>query len=141
LHGISQNLKYTEIAARLGVKRGYLLRDVEVMRQSGDPDLREALRIGQAKGNEEKQSVSKKHEERFYNMTGMTFQEKSFQNMVCFFKSDLMTILRSEDPEVAIRNLPKSTRRTMIHNGILKKRSKTGITQKARNQLLHGAEK
>jgi hypothetical protein len=69
-------------------------------------------------------------------MTGMTFNEKSFQNMVYFHKHELRNILRSGDREAAIRELPKSTRRTLIHNGILTKRHKPKITQQARDQLL-----
>ncbi len=136
LNGISQNLNYTEIAAQLGVRRGDLLKDIKAMRRSRDPDLRDAQRIGQATINEEKQSASKRREERFYNMTGMTLHEKSFQNMVEFYKSELMTILRSGDHEAAIRNLPKSIRRTLMHNGILTKRNKPEITKQARDQLL-----
>ncbi|MFH2110220.1 MAG: hypothetical protein ABIJ47_03050 [Candidatus Bathyarchaeota archaeon] len=135
LDGISQNLNYIEIAAQIGVRRGDLLKDVKAMRRSRDPELRDAQRIGQAKVNEEKQSASKRREERFYNMTGMTLHEKSFQNMVYFHKSELMTILKSGDHEAAIRNLPNSTRRTLMHNGILTKRNKPEITQQARDQL------
>ena len=136
LDGISQNLKYTEIAAQLGVKRGDLLKDVKTMRRSRDPDLRDAQRNGQAMVDEEKRSTSKRREERFYNMTGMTLHEKSFQNMVYFYKTELMTILKSGDHEAAIRNLSKSTRRTLMHNGILTKRNRPEITQQARDQLL-----
>lgn len=135
LNGISQNLKYTVIATQLGVRRNEVISDVKAMQRSRDPDLFEALRLGQAKDNQEKQSASKKRDESFYDRTGMTFHEKSFQNMVHFFKHELMTIIRSEDHETAIRKLPKSTRRTMINNGILKKRNSTEITQKALNQL------
>jgi hypothetical protein len=136
LDGISQNLNYTDIAAQLGVRRGDLLKDVKAMRRSRDPDLRDAQRNGQAKIDEEKQSASKRREERFYNMTGMTLHEKSFQNMVIFYKPELMTILKSGDREAAIRNLPKSTRRTLMHNGILTKKNRPEITQQARDQLL-----
>ena len=136
LDGISLNLNYNEIAAQLGVRRGELLKDVKAMRRSRDPDLRDAQLIGQAKINEEKRSVSKRREERFYNMTGMTLHEKSFQNMVYFYKPELMTILKSGDHEAAIRNLPKSTRRTLMHNDILTKRNNPEITQQARDQLL-----
>ena len=67
LEGISQNLNYTDIAAQLGVRRGDLLSDVKAMRRSNDPDLRDAQRNGQAKVDQEKQSASKRREERFYN--------------------------------------------------------------------------
>jgi AraC-like DNA-binding protein len=135
LDGISQNLSYKKIASQLGINRGSLLRDIGNMRRSRDPDLLEARRIGQAKTKVEKQFNSQILDEKFHDMTGMTFHEKSFQNMVNFFKPELMTILRSGDLEAAIRKLPKSTRRTMIHNNILKKRSSTEITEKALNQL------
>ena len=135
LNGIKQNLNYNEIAAQLGIRRGELIADVKAMRRSRDPDFFKAQRVGLAKNSKEKQSVSKKRDENFYDMTGMTFHEKSFQNMVYFYKPELMAILGSEDHEAAIRKLPKSTRRTLIHNGILNKRNSTEITQKARNQL------
>jgi IS30 family transposase len=135
LKGISQNLNYREIAAQLGVRRGDLIREVRFMRQSRDPGLLDAQRIGQAKTDEEKRSFSKKREEKFYNMTGMTFPEKSFQNMIHFYRPELMTILRSEDYEAAIRRLPNSIRRTLMHNGILTKRNKPQITQQALDRL------
>lgn len=136
LDGISQNHSYKEMAAKLGVRRGDLMRDLKAMRRNGDPDLREAQRIGKAKTNEEKRLVSRRQEERFLNMTGLTLKEKSFQNMIHFHKHELMNILRSGDREAAIRGLSKSTRRTLIHNGILTDRSKPEITQQAREQLL-----
>jgi hypothetical protein len=135
LKGISQNLRYGEIATQLGVRRSVLISDVKAMHRRRDPDLQDAQRLGQAKKSKEKQSASKRRDENFYNQTGMTFHEKSFQNMVYFFKHELMTILRSEDHKAAIRKLPKSTRRTMIHNGILTKRNSAEITQRAQDQL------
>ncbi len=135
LDGISRNLSYAEIAARLGVRRGVVLNDVKAMRRSRDPDLRDAQRNGQAKADDEKQLVSQRLEERFRSMTGMTLREKSFRNMVHFYKSELMTVLKSDDREDAVRSLPKSTRRTLMHNGILTKR-KPEVTQRARDQLL-----
>jgi hypothetical protein len=135
LNGISQNLSYTEISAKLGVRRSEIIADVKAMHRKRDRDLWDAQRLGKVKNSKEKISISRIHEEKFYNMTGMTFHEKSFQNMVYFFRQELVDILRSKDHETAIRNLPKSTRRTMIHNGILKKRNSSEITEKAINQL------
>jgi transposase len=136
LNGIRHNHSYREMAAKLGVRRGDLLRDLKAMRRSGDPELRDAQRIAQARIDEEKRPASKRQEERFQDMTGMTLKERSFQNMVDFHKHELMNILRSGDREAAIRDLPKSTRRTLIHNGILTDRNKPKITQQAREQLL-----
>jgi hypothetical protein len=136
LSGIKQNLNNRELAAQLGVKRSVITADIKAMRFNRDTDLREAKRISQANADSEKNSISKKRDEKFYDMTGMTFHEQSFKNMVNFYKPELMKILRSSDHENAIRNLPKSTRKTLIKNGILKKRKKTVIVQKARDQLL-----
>ena len=136
LNGIRQNHSYGEMAAKLGVRRGELIRHLKAMRRSGDPELRDAQRVAQAKIKEEKRPASKRQEERFQDMTGMTLKEKSFQNMVHFHRHELMNILRSGDREAAIRDLPKSTRRTLIHNGILTDRNKPEITQQAREQLL-----
>ena len=136
LDGISQNLNYKEIAVQLGVRRGELLKDIKAMRRSRDPGLRDARLVGEAMVDDEKQSVSKRREERFYNMTGMTLHEKSFQNIVYFYKPELMAILKSGDREAAIRDLPKNIRRTLMHNGILTNRNKPEITKQARDQLL-----
>jgi hypothetical protein len=136
LDGISQNINYTEIAAQLGVRRGDLLKDLKVMRLKRDPDLRDAQRTAQAKIHAEKQVVSTRREERFHGMTGMTLQEKTFQNMIHYYKRELMVIIRSKDQDAAIRDLPQSTRRTLMHNEIITKRNRPQITQQARRQLL-----
>jgi len=52
-------------------------------------------------------------------MTGMTFQEKSFRNMIDFNKHVLMKILNSKNQHAAIMRLPKNTRRTLKNNGII----------------------
>jgi len=136
LDGISQNLNYIEIAAQLGIRRGDLLKELKAMRLKRDPGLREAQRTAQAKIQAEKQVVSTRREERFHGMTGMTLQEKTFQNMIHYYKQELMAILRSKDQDAAIRNLPQSTRRTLMHNEIITKRNRPQITPLARRQLL-----
>src|SRR4030042_11005 len=136
LEGISQNLNYTEIAAQLGVRRGDLLRGLRAMRHSRDTGLRDAQRTAQAQVSAEKQVVSIRRDERFHAMTGMTLQEKTFQNMVHYYKAEITAILRSSDPENAIRRLPQSTRRTLMHNGILTKRNRPQITAQARSQIV-----
>jgi transposase len=135
LNGISQNLNYKEIATELGVTRLELQKYVKAMQRSRDINLIDAQRIRQAKINEEKRAFTKRREERFYKMTGMTLYEKSFQNMVYYYKTELMIILRSSDHEAAIRNLPKSTLRALINNGILTKRSKHEVTQRSKDLL------
>jgi hypothetical protein len=136
LEGISQNLNYTEIAAQLGLRRGDLLKDLKAMRLKRDTGLRDAQRTAQAKIHAEKQVASTRRDERFHGMTGMTLQEKTFQNMVHYYKHELMVILRSKDQDAAIRGLPQSTRRTLMHNEIITKRNRPQITPQARKHLL-----
>lgn len=135
LTGISQNLGYKEIAYHIGVRRMELVRIVKAMRRIRDPDLIDAQKIGESKIDEEKRFHSKKRDERFYDMTGMTLREKSFQNMVNFYKPELINILNCEDELSAIRDLPASVRKTLKKNNILNKRGKPEISQLAREQL------
>jgi len=54
-------------------------------------------------------------------MTGMSFQEKSFRNMIDFNKHVLMKILNSNNQHAAIMSLPKSIRKILKNNGIITK--------------------
>lgn len=130
LHGISQDLKQSEIATKLGVNRWVIMNDLRYMQYYGDPELKEAMEA-QKHIQEKKRLASireKKyaiHDERFQNMTGMTLKEKSFRNMIDFHKRELMKILKSKDQNSAIMKLPKSIIRTLIHNGIITKERHT----------------
>lgn len=66
------------------------------------------------------EKVHAKQNERFLQMTGMTLEERPFCNMIDFYKYELMEIMKAEDQNAAIRALPKNTRRTLTHNGIVK---------------------
>ena len=67
----------------------------------------------------------------------MTFQEKSFRNMIDFNKHVLMKILNSKNQNAAIRRLPKNTRKTLKKNGIITNgRNKCEITLKTLDYLL-----
>lgn len=88
------------------------------MRNNGDPELKEAQKA-QEQFRVNKPSVASKSNERFLSMTGITFQEKSFRNMVDFNKHELMKILNSKNQHAAIMSLPKSIRKTMKRNGII----------------------
>jgi hypothetical protein len=118
LEGISQGLKHSEIATQLGVDRWLIKDDLKFMRKNGDPELKEA-RKAQEQFRVNKPSVASKSNERFLSMTGITFQEKSFRNMVDFNKHELMKILNSKNQHAAIMSLPKSIRKTMKRNGII----------------------
>ena len=118
LEGTSQGLKHSEIAAQLGVNRRVILNDLRFMRKNGDPELKEAHKA-QEQIRVNRPSVASINSERFLNMTGMTFQEKSFRNMIDFNKQRLMKILNSKNQHAAIMRLPKSIRRTLKNNGII----------------------
>ena len=118
LEGISQGLKQSEIATQLGVNRWVILNDLRFMRNNGDPELKEAQKA-QEQIRVNKPSVASISNERFLNMTGMTFQEKSFRNMIDFNKQVLMKILNSKNQHTAIGSLPKSIRKTLKNNGII----------------------
>ena len=118
LEGISQGLKHSEIATQLRVNRGVILNDLRFMRNNGDPELKEAQKA-QEQIRVNKPSVASISNERFLNMTGMTFQEKSFRNMIDFNKQVLMKILNSKNQNAAIMSLPKNIRKTLKNNGII----------------------
>ena len=118
LEGTSQGLKHSEIATQLGVNRRVILNDLRFMRNNGDPELKEAQEV-QEQIRVNKPSVASISNERFLNMTGMTFHEKSFRNMIDFNKQVLMKILNSKNQHTAIGSLPKSIRKTLKNNGII----------------------
>ena len=121
LKGISQDLKYSEIATQLGVNRWVILNDLKIMRNKGDPELQQAQKAKE-KIRANKQSVASASNERFLRMTGMTLQEKSFRNMIDFYKPELRKILKSRYQYIAINKLPKSIRKTLIKNEIITKK-------------------
>jgi hypothetical protein len=135
LDGISQNRSYLEIAYQIGIRRRELIRDISAMRRTRDPGLLDAQRKAEDKIDEEKRSASKRRDKIFYEMTGMTLREKTFQNMVNFYKPELVRILNSGDQISAIRELPMSVRKTLTKNHILTKGGNIQISQKARDHL------
>lgn len=124
LKGISQDLKHSEIAAQLGVNRWVIMNDLRYMQYNGDSELKQAQEA-QRQIRAKKRSITIrdktyiKHNERFLRMTGMTLQEKTFRNMIDFYKPELLKILKSNEQSAAIMNLPKNIRRTLMHNGII----------------------
>ena len=133
LEGISRGLKQSEIAAQLRVNRWVIKNDIKFMRNNGDPELKKAQ-----EAQEQIRAITQARisNEIFLNMTGMTFQEKSFRNMIDYNKRALLKILRSEDQNSAIMKLSKNIRKTMRRNGIITKRWKDNeITERAQEYL------
>jgi hypothetical protein len=136
LDGISQNVGYTELASQLGVSRRKVIREVKTLRRRRDPELFEAKRAAKVRVDEEKLSVSRKREERFFRMTVMTIHEKSYQNMVQFYKPEILSILESEKQEAAVSEIPQRVRKILRKYNILTGRSFPEISQRAQDQLL-----
>lgn len=98
-------------------------KDVKLMQHYGDPRLKQAESSREVIRSEKRtrlmnEKVHAKQNEIFFHMTGITLEERTFRNMIDFYKSELMEIMKAADQSAAIRVLPKSDRRTMLHNGI-----------------------
>ena len=136
LEGIIGGLAYSKIAIKLGVSQLVVKRDLYRMRHNRDPELKQAYREAQEQVQAKKQSIASLPDERFHRMTGMTFKEKTFNNMMSFYKPELRKILNAENECAAIRDLPNSVRKTLKRNGIIAQGWKTPeITAHARAYL------
>lgn len=136
LKGIGQDLNIWEIATKLGVNRWIVSKDLRTMRYNRDPELIKAYKDRAARALTNRQSFTKVRDERFHLMTGMTFQEKNFENMISFYTPELMKILSSKKEYVAIMDLSKGVQRTLVHNEIIAGRKyRRRISSKARSFL------
>jgi hypothetical protein len=106
------------------------------MRHNRDSELKEAYSHAREQANVKKKLTVNLPHEKFYRMTGMTFQEKTRNNMMFFYRPELRKILNSENEGEAIRELSTSVRKTMKRNGIITTKWKcTQITNYARAYL------
>jgi len=119
LEGISQGLKQTDIAAQLGVNRMIIKHDIRAMEREKDAGLKLAQNTAYEQILVKRSLVSDKRSDKFLSMTGMTFQEKTFRNMVDFYRPELLKVLESDDQYLEIMHLPKSVIRTLKNNGII----------------------
>jgi len=136
LEGVNGGVENSEIAAKLGVPLWVVRRDLKKMRYNRDPELKKAYRKAQERAQANKQVIANSLGERFHRMTGMTFKEKAFNNMMSFYRPELRKILEAENECAAIRDLPNSVRKTLKRNGIIAQGWKTPeITEHARAHL------
>jgi hypothetical protein len=119
LRGIDQDLTSLEIAIKMGVKSRMIKRDLMEMKFQGDPELIQAYTDKKNRALASRQKPAKVRNARFKRMTGMTFQEKNFENMVTYYQPELVKILRSKDESIAIMGLPKSVQRSLKRNEII----------------------
>jgi hypothetical protein len=133
LEGIIGGLANSNIAVKLGVPLWVVRRDLKRMRYNRDPELKQAYMKAEEQIQAKEQSIANLPGERFHRMTGMTFKEKTFNNMMSFYKPELRKILKAENESAAIRDLPNSVRKTLKRNGIIAQGWKTPeITAHAR---------
>jgi type IV secretory pathway TrbD component len=137
LRGIGQDHTTIEIAAEMGVRKWMVLNDLRAMNYNRDPELKQAYLDKEIRAHAGKQSRIHLRDERFRHMTGMTFQEKNFENMINYYKAELETIYKSRDECTAITGLSNDIRKTLKRNDILTgHRNKIQLTAKARDYLL-----
>ena len=136
LEGLSRNLKTSDIASQLNVDEWVILNDIKKMKYHKDPELRQAYETANRRKREKKKFIATRDENTFQDITGMTLQEKSFRNMLHYYKPELLDILNSEDENLAIQKLSSSDKRCLRQNGIITpKLGKSELTLKARECL------
>jgi hypothetical protein len=136
LRGIRQDHTNIEIAAEMGVGKWTVLNDLRAMSYSKDPELKQAYEDKERRRSASKQNIVAVRDEKFRHMTGMTFQEKNFQNMINYYKAELQLIFKSKDEGTAITGLSTDIRKTLKRNDILTgHRGKIQLTDKARDYL------
>ncbi len=137
LRGIGNDNTTIEIAAEMGVGKWRVLQDLRAMHYSKDPGLIQANLDKVTRANVSRLYKINLKDERFRHMTGMTIQEKNFQNMINYYKAELRTIYQSKDECAAIIGLSSDIRKTLKHNEILTgHRGKIRLTTKARDYLI-----
>jgi hypothetical protein len=141
LEGVGDDLSDSEIAARLGMKRWEIRREVRLMRENMDKRLLEAERRRKEirSGNEKRREEGAAHsvlDARFQRMGGMDLQRRSFLNMIGFYEADLRRVLAARDEKIAVMALPRSVRRVLTNNAIL---DHGRVTTAAREAILRGS--
>ncbi len=106
------------------------------MQHEGDLDLRQMYQKREELIKVNRQLLAINHEKRFYGMTGMTLKEKTFQNMINFYKPELKKVMGSKDESKQISKLPRNDRRILKGNKIINRGcGKYEITPEAREFL------
>jgi len=136
LEGISKDLSNLEIASQLGVNKWIVSSDIRKMQHERDPELRQMYQKKKELIMAKKQMSAQKRDNRFYGMTGMTIDEKMFQNMIHFHKPELKKVMGSKNESKAISKLSRNVRKILQTNKIIiRDCGKYEITPKARDFL------
>lgn len=133
IRGVNQGLTNLEIANEMGVHVFTVIRDLKLMKQYRDPELVKAYlnKITRIEAN--KRSITSVRDEKFMLMTGMSFEEKSFENMINYYINELRNVIESKDESIAISRLTKDTQRILSNNAIISGgKNRRRISSKAR---------
>ena len=132
------DLNILDIASQLGVNKCLIMSDLRYMRHKKDSELKQANEDRFARILAKKRSLTKIRNERVRLVIGMTIEEKNFENVVNFYRSELMKILGSKNEGLAIKGLSHSVRRSFEKNEIIDWRTNNHlISPKARAYLVH----
>jgi hypothetical protein len=138
LRGIQKDHTNIQIAAEMGVGKWTVLNDIKAMSRNGDPELRQAYVDKETRLHANSVSVTNLRDAKFLGMTGLTFQEKNFQNMINYYQAELQLIYKSRDEYTAITHLSTDIRKTLKRNDIIiVHRGRIKLTDKARDYLYH----
>ena len=136
LEGIGEDLTILEIATKMGVKLHRVKSDLRTMKHNRDSELKQAIKDKEKRALASKQAIVNVRNERFKLMTGMTFQEKNFENMVYYYRPELTKIIGSKDENAGIMHLPKNVQRALKRNEIIIGHKKgRHVSSKARDRL------
>ena len=120
----------------MGVKIHMVKSDLRAMKHSRDSELKQAYTDKKKRALVSKRALVNVRDERFKLMTGMTFQEKNFDNMVNYYRPELTKIIGSKDENAGIMRLPKNVQRALTRNEIIIGHRKwRQISSKACDQL------
>jgi hypothetical protein len=89
------------------------------MKYDRDPKLRQMYQKKKELIKANKQMSAQKPDNRFFGMTGMTMDEKMFQNMIDFHKHELKKVMGSKDESHEISKLSRNARKILKRNKII----------------------
>ena len=131
--GVARSLTYSDIAEQLGVKRWIVSSDIRKMQKDKDIELVEMYQKRQELINSKKQVNAQRQDTKFIEMTGMSIDERMFENMIIFYKLELRKVLKAKDESEKISKLSRKVRRILERNNIITRDwGKYEITSKAR---------
>jgi hypothetical protein len=118
LSGLRRGYVLADIAAEIGVGKSVVVADIRSMKYVKDPELRKVYQDKETHLVEGRDLRRKMRDAQFRMMTGMSFEEKNFSNMINYYKVELQGVLRSPDERFAISCLSKNVRRVLKQNNI-----------------------